>query len=82
VEDAPGAAPPGEQLHLIGDARAGGVDQPDDRQLLAECGLGGPDDLFDRAGAPRACLDRRVVGDDDHRATVDVADAGDHAVGG
>ena len=44
--------------------------------------LGGPHDLLDRAGAPRARLDRRVVGDDAHRAAVDPADPGDHAVGG
>ena len=57
------------------------VDEPEDRQLLAQRHLGGPHDLLDGARAPRAGLDGRVVGDDDRRPAVDGAAPGDHAVG-
>ena len=81
VEDPPGAAAAREHLDLVGDPRAGGVDEPEDRQLLAQRHLGGPHDLLDGAGAPRAGLDGRVVGDDDRRPAVDGAAPGDDAVG-
>ena len=82
VEDPSGAAPPREQRHLVGDPRAGRVDQPEDRQLLGQRPLGDPDDLLDRARAPRAGLDGRVVRDDEGGPAVDQALPGDHAVGG
>ena len=41
VEDPPGTAAAREQLHLIGEAGAGRVDEPDDRDLLGERRLGG-----------------------------------------
>ncbi len=82
VEDPPGAATTGEEVDLVGDAGAGGVDEPEDRQLLAQRRLGGPDDLLHGSRAPGAGLDRGVVGDDDRRPPVDLAPAGDHPVGG
>ena len=82
VEDAPRAAPAREHLDLIGDARAGRVDQVEERHAQPLGGLLDAEDLLDRALAPRAGLHGRVVG---HDATVRPsirADAGDHAVGG
>ena len=81
VEDPAGAAPAGEQLHLVGDPRATGVDEPEQRKLVVERCLGRADHLLDRPRSPRARLHRRVVGDDDHRPTVDQTPAGDDAVG-
>ena len=81
-EDAARAPPAGEQLDLIGDARARGVDEIHDRQLVPQRVLGEPHDLLDRARAPRARLHRGVVGHHAHRAAVDAADAGHHTVGG
>ena len=81
VEDPPGAAAPREELDLVGDPRAGGVDEPEDRQLLTQGHLRGPHDLLHRAGAPRAGLDGRVVGDDDRRPAVDGAAPRDDTVG-
>ena len=71
VEDASGTAPAGEQVDLIGDARAGRVDQPDDRQLVSQRVLGQSHDLLDRPRTPRAGLDRRIVGHHAHRSAVD-----------
>ena len=52
VEDVPGAAPAGEQLHLVGQPGAGGVDEPHDRHLLGERGLRRPHHLLDGVHAP------------------------------
>ena len=82
AEDAPGVAAPGEHVDLIGDARAGRVDQIEQRDAQPPGGLLDADDLLDRARAPRARLHRGVVGHDGHRAPVHPPDAGDHAVGG
>ena len=81
VEDPPRPATAREHLDLVGDAGAGAVDQPEDRKLLAQCGLRGTHDLLDGARPPRAGLDRGVVGDDHDRSTVDGPPPGDHAVG-
>ena len=81
VEDPPGAAAPGEQLHLVGEAGAGRVDEPEDRHLLVDRRLRGPDHLLDGACPPRAGLDHRVVGDDDDRHAFDRPPSGDDAVG-
>ena len=82
VEDAPGAPAAGEQLDLVGDAGAGGVDQPDQRDLLGQRRLGGADHLLDGAGAPRAGLHHRVVGDHHTGRPSTRPRPGDHAVGG
>ena len=82
VEDPPGAPPAGEQLDLVGDAGAGGVDEPEDGQLVAQRVLGEPHDLLDRARAPRAGLHGGVVGHHAHGPPVDRAHAGHDAVGG
>ena len=81
-EDPPRAAPAREQLHLVGDAGAGRVDEVHDRHLESQRRLGEPHDLLDGAGAPRSRLHGRVVRHDAHRPAVDPADTGDHAVGG
>ena len=82
VEDVPGAAPPREQLHLVGQPGAGGVDEPHDRHLLGERRLRRPHHLLDGPRPPRPGLHHRVVGDDDRRHPVDAAPPGDDAVGG
>ena len=82
VEDPPCAAPAREQLHLVGDAGAGRVDQPHDRDLLLERRLGQPDDLLHSPCAPGPGLHRRVVGHDRNRTTVDLADSRHDAVRG
>ena len=50
----PGAAAAGEHLHLLGDPRAGGVDEVDHRHPQAQRALLDADDLLDRLRAPRA----------------------------
>ena len=82
MEDAPGVAPAGEHVDLIGDARAGRVDQIEERHAEPARRLLDAHDLLDGARAPRAGLDRRVVGHDGDGAAVDLAEAGDDAVGG
>ena len=81
-EDPARAAPPREELDLVGDARAGGVDEVHDGELVLQRGLGEAHDLLDGARAPRSGLHRRVVGHHADRTTVDPADTGHHAVGG
>ena len=80
-EDAAGVAAAGEHLHLVGDAGAGGVDEVDHRHAVGERGLLDAQDLLDRLGAPRAGLDRRVVGHQRDGAAADRPEAGDDAVG-
>jgi hypothetical protein len=66
---------------LVGDPRAGRVDQPEDRQLLDQRPLGDPDDLLDRPGTPRPGFDRRIIRHHQGRAAVDQSLAGYHTVG-
>ena len=80
MEDAPGAAPAREHLDLLGDPRAGRVDQVDHRDLKGERALLDAQDLLDRLRPPRAGLDRRVVGHQRHRPAVDRPHAGHHPV--
>ena len=77
-----GAAPSGEQLDLVGDARTGRIDQPHHRDLVTKRCLGQPHDLLDGARSPAAGLDRGVVGHDGDGSAVDLAHSGDDAVGG
>jgi hypothetical protein len=82
VEDAPGVEPAREDLDLLGDAPAGRVDHieegdPEPGRLFLDA-----HDLLDRLLAPRAGLDRVVVGHDADGTGPDRADAGDNAVGG
>jgi hypothetical protein len=81
VEDLAGAAPAGEQVDLIGDARAGGVDEIDHRHAVRVRPLDDPDDLLDRPRAPGPGLDRGVVGHQAHLAPADPGIPGDHPVG-
>jgi len=81
VEDPPGTATPREEIHLVGDPRPGRVDEPEDGQLLAQRHLGGANNLLDSTSAPRAGLDRRVVGDHDRSPALHHSSSGDHAVG-
>ena len=79
AEQMPGA---GEQrADRLLDARARGVEQPDDRDPLGQRQLAQPRDLDLAGHAHRAGHDREVVGDDGDVAPVDLAPAGDHAVG-
>ena len=59
----------------------GRVDEPEDRHLLVDRRLGGPDHLLDGARAPRSGLDHRIVGDDDDGHPFDRPAPGDHAIG-
>ena len=61
VEDPPGPAAAGEHLHLVGDPRAGGVDEVDHRHLELQRPLLDPEDLLDRLRPPGTRLHRRVV---------------------
>ena len=81
VEDPAGAAAAGEHLHLLGDARAGGVDEVDHRDLERERAFLDAQDLLDRLGPPRAGLDGRVVGHQRDGPPVDLPHARDDAVG-
>jgi hypothetical protein len=80
-EDAARVAAAGEHLHLLGDARAGRVDEIDHRHAVGERRLLDPQDLLDRLRSPRAGLDGRVVRHQRDAAAADRADAGDDAVG-
>ena len=82
VEDAARAAAAGEHLDLIGDARPGAVDQVEHRTAHLLRLLLDADDLLHRAPAPGAGLDGGVVGHHRHQPAGDLAQAGDHAVGG
>jgi hypothetical protein len=82
VEDLAGATPAREEVDLVGDASAGRVDQIDHRYAGLNGALDDADDLFDRAGAPGARLDRRVVRHQADLAAVDPGDPGDHTIGG
>ena len=82
VEDAPCAATAGEHLDLIGDARPGRVDQIQERAGDALRGLLNAQDLLDRALAPRARFDGRVIGHDRYLAAAHARQARDHAVRG
>ena len=72
-EDAARAPAPGKQVDLVGDARAGGVDEIHHRQLVTQRVLGEPHDLLDGARTPRTRLHRGVVRHHAHRPTVDAA---------
>ena len=80
AEQVPGA---GEQrADGLLDARAGGVEQPDERDPLGQRQLAQARDL-QLAGHPhRAGHHREVVGAHGDQPAVDLAVAGDHAVGG
>ncbi len=82
VEDVAGAAPTGEQVDLIGDARAGAVDEVDHRHRCRVRPLDDPYDLLHRTGAPRAGLHGGVVSHEADGPAVDHRRTGDHAVCG
>ena len=69
---------PGGLLH----ARAGGVDEPHHRDALGQRQLAQARDLLLAGHADRAALDGEVVRAHRHQAPVDLAEAGDDAVGG
>ncbi len=71
-----------EEVHLIGDPGPGRVDEPEDRQLVAQRHLGHPDDLLHRPGPPGTGLDRRVVGHHERGPAVHQTTTGDDAIGG
>ena len=81
VEDAARAAAAGEHLHLVGDARAGRVDEVDHRHVVAQRLLLDAQDLLDGLGAPGAGLHGRVVGHQRDAAPADQRHAGHDAVG-
>ena len=79
AEEVPGA---GEQrADRLLDARAGGVEQPDERHALRQREVAQARDLQLAGHAHRAGHDREVVGRDGHEPPVDLAVAGDDAVG-
>src|SRR5205085_7922221 len=61
----------GEHRYLIGDARAGRIDEVHHRNACAVSEFGDADHLFDAAGTPRSSLDRRVVREDADLSAVD-----------
>ena len=62
---------PGEHVDLVGDPRAGRVDEVEERDADPRRGLLDPDDLLDRPRAPAAGFHRRVVRHHGHLAAVD-----------
>src|SRR5262249_55032380 len=80
-EDAPGVEAPGEDLDLLGDPAAGGVDQVEHRHAQPRGLLLDAHDLQHRLLAPRAGLDGVVVGHDADGAAAHAAHAGDDAIG-
>ena len=78
----PASAPAREHLDLVGDARAGAVDEVEHRHRRRSRRLLDAQDLLDGAPAPRAGLHRGVVGHDGDAAAVDDRRARDDAVGG
>ena len=80
VKDASSVAPPGEHLALLGDPRAGGIDQIAEGELQPLRLLLGAQDLLNRPGPPGAGLDGGVVGNHTDPATMDRADPGDNPV--
>ena len=76
-------ARPGEQrAGGLLDARAGGVEQPDERDALGQGDLAQARHLHLAGHAHRAGHDREVVGGDRHEPSVDLPVARDHAVRG
>src|SRR4029453_16519456 len=71
----------GEDLDLLGDAAARGVDEVQHGNLEPRRLLLDPDDLEDRLLTPRAGLHRVVVGHEADGPPAHGADAGDHAIG-
>jgi hypothetical protein len=63
------------------DPRPRAVEQPDEWDPLGQCQVAQPRDLHLAGRAHRAGHDREVIGADGDQAAVDLAVAGDHAVG-
>ena len=81
-EDAPRVLPVDEEVELLVEPRARGVDEVDDGAARALRLLLLAVDLADGLASPGARLHGEVVGDDTHRPPADRAHAADHAVGG
>ena len=81
VKDPAGVAAAREHIDLVGDPGAGAVHQVEERDLEPGRRLLDPDDLLNRARAPGARLDGRVVRHHRDRPALDGAQSGDHAVG-
>jgi hypothetical protein len=77
VEDPAEVLAVGEDLVLLGQERAAGVDEVDARQVVVEGDLLGPQVLLDRDRVVGAALDGGVVGDDHAFAAGDAAHSGD-----
>ena len=82
VEDAAEVVAVGEDLVLLGQEGAAGVDQVDAGQMILQGDLLGAQVLFDRHRVIGAAFDRGVVSDDHAAATLDHADSADHASAG
>ena len=74
--------PPWKHVDLVGDPRAGGVDQVEQRHADARGRFLDADDLFHGASAPAAGLDRRVVGHHGDLPAVDGAQPGHNSISG
>jgi len=81
VEDAAEVVSVGEDLVLLGEERAAGVDQVDAGEAVVERDLLRPEVLLDGDGVVGAALDGGVVGHDHAPLAGDDADAGDDAGG-
>ena len=81
VEDAASVPAAGEHVDLVGDARAGRVDEIEQRDSQPGRGLLYAHDLLHRPRAPAARLHGGVVGHHGDLAALDGAEARDHAVG-
>ena len=81
MEDPTRAPSARKQVNLIGDPRTSRIDEPEDRQLIAQRYLGHPDDLLYRPRTPGAGFDAWVIGHHEGRPSLNQATTGDDAVG-
>ena len=80
VEDPARTSATRKQINLIRDPCASRIDEPKDRQLVAQRDLGHPDDLLYSPSPPGASLDAGVIGHYKGRPSLNQTASRDDAV--
>jgi hypothetical protein len=80
VEDPTRTSATRKQIDLIRDPCASGIDEPKDRQLVAQRDLSHPNDLLYSPSPPGASLDAGVIGHDKGRPPLNQTASGDNPV--